>query len=648
MKQASWVETEELVTATLEQSPADRERFVRDHCDDPVLRETISALLKPQSPDRGLLDTIDAEGPGLHAGSRVGPYIILHRLGQGGMGEVFLGQDPRLDRLVALKCLLPGQAEGRDVRERVIREARAAARITHPHVAAVHDVVEHEGRAFIVMEYVEGETLAVVLKRESLPPERVIAIGRQVAGALAAAHGAGIIHRDLKPANIQVTRDGSIKILDFGIAKALAQLASATTQTNVTVLAEAAGGQPGTPAYMSPEQLLGRAVDERTDLFTLAVILFETATGRRPSRASDPFAALAAALRRPPRADSIDPRVPQKLADLIDKGLAADPAERFQSAVEMGLALDALRDELFPRTGTGQSHGSVVSSAPEAHPIAWTLGAVLGAPAVLWCLGRLSSAAYNNTLERTGLFAWEPPQAYVVWGARSIVAPCVYAALAVISVWALRFLIRLASMSTPLASMLDAAERKLQHIAKRLALDDPIVFAQGLAALGVVALSVVVWRFSALIHAWGAHISTTPAEELWPLSPANEDEKLLYRAALTLLFLAFTAGLVRVIRLRARLGTRRGTGGVAAVGMIAATFFLLNEVPYRILWKSRGMFVEYSGTRCYVIGETNAQWLLYCPDTPPPRNKVVDRTDPRVRSSGALENIFTSTSKGPR
>jgi hypothetical protein len=277
--------------------------------------------------------------------------------------------------------------------------------------------------------------------------------------------------------------------------------------------------------------------------------------------------------------------------------------------------------------------------------MAWTVGAVLGAPAVLWCLGRITSAAYNNTLERTELFASEPPQAYIVWGARSLVAPCVYAALAVISIWALRFLIRLVSMSTPLASRLESAERKFQNISKKLALDDPIVFAQGLAALGIVALCVVAWRFRQLIDAWGADISTAPAEQLWPLSPANYDEKVLYRAVLTLLFLAFTAGLVRVIHLRARLGTRRGIGGVAAVGMIVATFFLLNEVPYRLLWQSKGIVVEYAGARCYIIGQAGTQWLLYCPETPPPRNKVVDRADPRVRSSGALENIFTSMAR---
>src|SRR5436309_5597329 len=198
----NWVETQQLLTATFAQPPGDREQFVREHCVDPVLRDTIAALVKP-------LATLDAPAigespPDLPSGSRVGPYVILHRLGRGGMGEVFLGRDPRLDRSVALKCLLTSRGGTEDLRARVVREARAAARITHTNVAAVYDVVEHEGRAFIVMEYVEGESLAVLLKRGSLTPARVIAIGRQIAAALAAAHGGGIVHRDLKPANIQV------------------------------------------------------------------------------------------------------------------------------------------------------------------------------------------------------------------------------------------------------------------------------------------------------------------------------------------------------------------------------------------------------------------------------------------------------------
>ena len=151
--------------------------------------------------------------------STVGPYHILARLGAGGMGEVLLGHDPRLQRQVALKCLTAVEAQPGDVRARVLREARAAARLNHPNIAGVYDVLEEHGRTFIVMEYVEGETLSARLARGRMPMDDVRRVGRQLASALAAAHAQGVIHRDLKPANIQVARDGSIKVLDFGVAK---------------------------------------------------------------------------------------------------------------------------------------------------------------------------------------------------------------------------------------------------------------------------------------------------------------------------------------------------------------------------------------------------------------------------------------------
>jgi predicted Ser/Thr protein kinase len=640
MHQTSWAETQELLTAVLERSPGDRERFVREHCADPVLCNTITALL--QQPGRADAGPSAARGPGedldVSVGSRVGPYIILRRLGKGGMGEVFLGQDPRLDRQVALKCLLSSNEGSEDLRSRIVHEARAAARITHSHVAAVHDVVEHEGRAFIVMEYVEGESLAVLLKKETLSAERVIAIGGQLAAALAAAHAGGVIHRDLKPANIQVARDGSVKILDFGIALAFASVASTKTATD---FAGSRGLQAGTPAYMSPEQLLGRLGDERSDLFSLSVILFEMATGRRPFRSGEPLDVLVESLKTLPRADSINPSVPRALADVIARGLATYPQDRFQSAAELGVALDNL--------ASGGRRGPAFASdwSLTARRLAWASAWVVSIPIALWCLGRVTSAAFNTTLERTGAFAQEPAQAYVVWGLRSLVAPSVYAALAVLVLWTLSFVTRLLSLSEPFAHAFEKAGRRFRTVTAKLSLDDPRVLAQGLATGGLVALCLVWWRFNALIQAWGVFISTAERERLLPLAPANLDEKVLYRVVLTVLFLVFGAGLLRVVHLRRRFGTRGGAVGLAAVIAVVGALLALNEVPYRILFKSQALRVAYNGLRCYAIGEDPERWLLHCPDTHPPRNRIVHRSDPAVRPSGVMENIFTPPGEVP-
>jgi serine/threonine protein kinase len=639
----NWVETQELLTATFQQPAGQRERFVRDHCADPTLRESLTALLNPSLPDGGA--DVDNSQPDLRSGAHVGPYIVLHRVGRGGMGEVFLGRDPRLDRSVALKCLLLSNGAGADhLRAQVIREARAAARITHANVAAVYDVVEQDGRAFIVMEYVEGESLAALLRRGPLPPERVVALGHQIADALAAAHAGGIVHRDLKPANIHVTPDGSIKILDFGIATALASLA--TTRGTAATVAETCGGRAGTPAYMAPEQLLGQPVDARSDLFSLAAILFEMATGRRLFASNEPLAVLLAAVKTLPRADATDARVPRQLADVIANGLATDPAYRFQSAGQFKAALDVVRDTLFSTDpGKATVHTVVVNRRTR---LVRALAIAMMAPVILWALGRLSSAAFNNTLGRSGSFAAEPALQHVVWGARSLVAPFGYGAVAVVAAWTAPFVVRLLTLSPALERMVRRVGTECRSVSAKLSLGNPIVLAQGLTTLGAAAIGFIAWRFNLLIQAWGRSISVAPDQLLWRLGPANEDEKVLYRAALTLLFLAFGAGLIRVIRLRVAQRVREGGAVFVALVIVVVSLLLLNEAPYRILWKNDAPRIDYKGAPCYVIGEDAARWLLFCPGKAAPRNRVVSRADSGIQQSGEIENIFTLTPTSSR
>jgi len=210
----------------------------------------------------------------LDAGTVVGPYEVIARLGLGGMGQVFLAHDTRLQRKVALKYLT-SQLSGDQTQTTVLREARAAARINHPNVAAVHDIFDDNGRTFIVMEYVDGESLAGRIARERLSFADVVSIARQLAAGLAAAHAEGIIHRDIKPSNVQLARGGTAKILDFGVAKATASILSTRTAGEDTGPAEpdAAGRGAGTPAYMSPEQKLGLRIDERSDIYSLGLVL---------------------------------------------------------------------------------------------------------------------------------------------------------------------------------------------------------------------------------------------------------------------------------------------------------------------------------------------------------------------------------------
>ena len=286
------------------------------------------------------------------SGVRVGPYLVLKRLGSGGMGDVYLGTDTRLKRRVALKCVRKPRAGGETLAASILHEARAAARINHVNVATIHDVIEQDARAYIVMEFVEGESLAARLRRGRLPLDEVLAIGRQLASALVAAHAEGVVHRDLKPSNIQLTAAGIVKVLDFGLAHARRPI---STPTEATVSAESEtdprGPRAGTPAYMAPEQMLGSMADERADIYSLGVILFELATGKRPYDSVDPVELVQAPASLAPRADEVDPAVPSGLADIIARALQCNPHHRYQSASVLDDALAGLQEqiELRPR-----------------------------------------------------------------------------------------------------------------------------------------------------------------------------------------------------------------------------------------------------------------------------------------------------------
>ena len=310
-------------------------------------------------------------------GATVGPYQVIARLGAGGMGEVFLGHDPRLQRRVALKCLSRTDTQTDDTRSRILREARAAARLSHPNIAGVYDVLEQDDRTFIVMEYVEGETLARRIGRGSLPTDEVRSIGRQLASALAAAHAQGVIHRDLKPANIHITPDGSIKVLDFGVAKLSPGLTLATSADTGPAVEATLPGSPGTPIYMSPEQLFSRSIDARSDIYSAGVILFEAATGRRPYRETGAVAlAVAMTTAAAPPASSINPEVPADLTATIARALERDPSQRFSSASAFGDALTSTTAVTTTRGALPRSDRPTLAMAVLAIVIA--IGAATG------------------------------------------------------------------------------------------------------------------------------------------------------------------------------------------------------------------------------------------------------------------------------
>ena len=297
-------------------------------------------------------------------GRTLGHYRILELLGKGGMGEVYLAEDTRLQRRVALKILAPELAHDQDRRERFEREARAAAQLNHPHIVTIHSVEEAEGLAFLTLELVDGKTMSELIPTSGLPLDRLLQWSIPLADAVGAAHQRGITHRDLKPANVMLTTDGRVKVLDFGLAKLREDLAEGPASMPTRDLT-GEGRVLGTIAYMSPEQAEGRAVDPRTDVFALGVVLYEMATGRRPFSGDTHLSVLTAILRDTPASVSqIKTDLPRELARIIQRCLAKDPEDRYQTAKDLRNDLRALRDDLASGEVVVSGSASASGSGP--------------------------------------------------------------------------------------------------------------------------------------------------------------------------------------------------------------------------------------------------------------------------------------------
>ncbi|HJS74515.1 MAG TPA: protein kinase [Vicinamibacteria bacterium] len=270
-------------------------------------------------------------------GTLLGSYEILALLGSGGMGDVYRARDRNLGREVAIKVLRPDVASDATRLKRFEQEARTASALNHPNIVTIYEIGEHDGEHYIAMEHVDGDTLRELLASGPLPPRKLLDLGRQIAEGLAKAHAAGIVHRDLKPENLMLSRDGYVKILDFGLAKLWPDPSGIDTEMATSDRLETEEGViVGTVAYMSPEQAKGRAVDFRSDQFSFGAILYELATGKRPFERSSIAETLLAILREEPSpVASENPSVPPHLARILERCLAKDPQDRYDSTRDL-------------------------------------------------------------------------------------------------------------------------------------------------------------------------------------------------------------------------------------------------------------------------------------------------------------------------
>jgi predicted ATPase len=378
-----WKEIEDLYHASLEQAPEAREKLLASAPAD--VREMVERLLMTKPPDildhrAWELETAGDASTALSPGSNLGPYLIESKVGAGGMGEVFRASDTRLARKVAIKAIRTGRSNGLS-ETRLLEEARAASALNHPNIITVYDVGSVDGRPYIVMEWIDGQTLRERLKQGFLPIPEVIDIGREILEALAAAHEGGILHRDLKPENIMLTGRGRVKVLDFGIAKRL--------ESDLTT----AGLAVGTPAYMSPEQMRGEKLDFRSDHFSFGALLYELAAGRKAFRGESVGEIQNAVLfGQPEPLTRLNSQAPAPLQWLVNRCLAKSARDRFSST-------EALRNELAAiAAGSGQRAAEQLSS--DSIPAAKTV--VIGREAEITQLWALLADADVRMITLTG------------------------------------------------------------------------------------------------------------------------------------------------------------------------------------------------------------------------------------------------------
>jgi serine/threonine protein kinase/sugar lactone lactonase YvrE len=352
-----WQQLKQIFQSALERNPAERSAFLNQACaEDPALRSQVESLISSHNQAGDSIEAMAMEAateiladdqPGPIVGKHIGHYRVLARIGSGGMGEVFLAQDMSLGRKVAVKLLRSDFTRIEERLRRFQQEARAASALNHPNILTIHEIGHDGSLHFMATEYVEGETLRQHLSRARITVGQTLDVGVQVASALAAAHQAGIIHRDIKPENIMLRTDGNVKVLDFGLAKLTDPKTIETAAPTLPQVETAPGVVMGTFSYMSPEQARGLAVDTRTDIWSLGVMIYEMAAGRQPFEGETASDVMSLILQKepPPLAYSW-PEVPAELERIVRKALRKDKEERYQTIKDLLIDLRNLRKEL--------------------------------------------------------------------------------------------------------------------------------------------------------------------------------------------------------------------------------------------------------------------------------------------------------------
>ena len=582
----------------------------------------------------------------LEAGNSYGPYRVVRPLGAGGMGQVFLAEDIRLGRHVALKSLAGKWLASASSRQRLMREARAVGVLAHSNIATLYDVLEDDNRLLLVMEYVDGKTVKEMIDAGPMPAGQALRIAAQVAAAIGYAHDRGVIHCDLKPANIQVASDGIAKVLDFGLAR-VKYAETGGVEKSLT----GTGIMLGTPGYVAPERLLSGVLNASGDIYSIGVVLFEMVTGRRLfDRGQTPEHLFDTISGRTLKASAVVGPLPQGLDDVIERALSVDPRMRYQSAHELTRDLQVILKSLdtasLPLVLPSVAAPAAARDSASSEVRRWIYAAagLGGVAAMLALAGYTTSSVYQWGLGLTGEFAEsEPLRMPFVWGFRSIVAPAVFAVLGLIVLSTVTAIGRIpARAAAPLTQRLMPAATTMRLRSWRTSLRaTPVtVIAPILLIIEVGAMYWLWTRFGAVIESVGDLLQRSADADLSALSPANLVQQRRHRQMFALHVVVFAAAWAWLLIIRARRFSQEARLVIAGGLALTLWSFLLMVAPYRLTVYSEAERVLLNEQRCYLVGQRDADALLFCPTQPAPWNRIVRLDDPQLRRDGTRESMF--------
>jgi tRNA A-37 threonylcarbamoyl transferase component Bud32 len=555
--------------------------------------------------------------PGVSAGvpDVWGKYRLANRVGAGSYGAVYRAWDSDLERDVAMKILHDRFGDTR-LKEKLLKEGRALARIRHHNVVQVFGVESHGDRVALCMEFVQGQTLdELVLRQRRLSAREAVGIGEDLCRALAAVHAAGYIHRDVKAKNVMRDEKGRILLMDFGTGRQADNPA-------------ALGDRAGTPLYMAPEVLEGEPASAASDVYSLGVLLYHLVTAQYPVEARTVDDLRDAHRHRRHRwLSERRPDLPVPFMQVVERAIALDAEERYANPSELLAALSALK--LGP------------------HPWVWRIAKpILAVAAVMigmTTIGALTTQWFDLKLGRVG-FVDETPLDWFLWGRLASFGPFVLLVMVGVPISALVVLRRVAiAMSSHLRALDEAARGRVRALAHRLRLDEAPVLGSCALILSTLAIVSAVWYFAPLLTTLlGGPLQNGTTEQFRLLSRDYVLDHNQYRQVFAIVVL-FSVVVWYPVRKLVQKGQAIHWGMVAA-GIAATSFALvLLHFPYRLMYYN-DVFeaVMWNGSRCYVVGERGDQELLFCPGLQRPRNRIVSKSDPARVPLGITESLFKS------